>query len=77
MAGKKVTVIFTGGTIAMGTDPKTGGAVPLLSGEDLMNGIPDLKTIASVEILNFCNKPGPHIRTGGGPRTRERHHGNL
>jgi len=62
MAGKRVTVIFTGGTIAMATDPKTGGAVPLLSGEDLMNGIPDLKTIASVEILNFCNKPGPHIR---------------
>ena len=61
MAGKRVIVIFTGGTIAMGTDPKTGGAVPLLSGEDLMNGIPDLKNIASVDILNFCNKPGPHI----------------
>ena len=62
MAGKRVTVIFTGGTIAMGTDPKTGGAVPLLSGEDLMNGIPELKSIAAVDILNFCNKPGPHIR---------------
>ncbi len=62
MAGKRVTVIFTGGTIAMGTDPKTGGAVPLLSGEDLMNGIPDLKSVAGVDILNFCNKPGPYIR---------------
>jgi L-asparaginase len=62
MAGTRITVIFTGGTIAMGIDPKTGGAVPLLSGEDLMNGIPDLKSIAAVDILNFCNKPGPHIR---------------
>lgn len=62
MPGKRVTVIFTGGTIAMGVDPQTGGAVPLLSGEDLMRGIPDLREVASVEVLNFCNKPGPHIR---------------
>jgi L-asparaginase len=62
MSAKKVTIIFTGGTIAMGVDPKTGGAVPLLSGEDLMNGMPDLKSIADVDVLNFCNKPGPHIR---------------
>ena len=27
-----------------------------------MNGIPDLKSIAAVDIINFCNKPGPHIR---------------
>ncbi|MHB8769561.1 MAG: asparaginase [Syntrophales bacterium] len=62
MTGKRVTVIFTGGTIAMGVDPQTGGVVPLLSGEDLMRGIPDLREIARVDVLNFCNKPGPHIR---------------
>ena len=62
MAGKRVTIVFTGGTIAMGVDRKTGGAVPLLSGEDLMNGIPELEGIATVSVLNFCNKPGPHIR---------------
>jgi L-asparaginase len=61
MTKKKVTVIFTGGTIAMGVDPQTGGAVPLLKGEDLMNSMPDLKGVADIEILNFCNKPGPHI----------------
>jgi L-asparaginase len=62
MAQKKVTIIFTGGTIAMGVDPETGGAVPLLSGEELMNGLPDLKGVAAVDVVNFCNKPGPHIR---------------
>lgn len=62
MVRKKITIVFTGGTIAMGVDPKTGGAVPLLSGEDLMNSMPDLRGIADIEILNFCNKPGPHIQ---------------
>jgi len=62
MARARIKVIFTGGTIAMGADPKTGGAVPLLSGEDLMNGIPGLDCIAAVDCLDFCNKPGPHIR---------------
>ena len=61
MTQKRVTVIFTGGTIAMGVDPKTGGAVPLLSGEDLMRGIPDLQGVARIDVRNFCNKPGPHI----------------
>lgn len=62
MTKKRVTIVFTGGTIAMGVDPKTGGAVPLLSGEDLMNSMPDLKGVADIDILNFCNKPGPHIQ---------------
>ncbi|MDD5169509.1 MAG: asparaginase [Syntrophales bacterium] len=61
MAEKRVTIIFTGGTIAMGVDPKTGGAVPLLNGEDLMNSMPDLMGVAKIDIINFCNKPGPHI----------------
>lgn len=61
MVEKRITVIFTGGTIAMGVDPRTGGAVPLLSGEDLMTSMPDLQSVAHIDILNFCNKPGPHI----------------
>ncbi len=61
MKEKRITVIFTGGTIAMGVDPRTGGAIPLLSGEDLMASMPDLKNVAHIDILDFCNKPGPHI----------------
>lgn len=61
MAEKRITVVFTGGTIAMRIDPRTGGAVPLLSGEDLMTSIPNLKSVASINVLNFCNKPGSHI----------------
>ena len=64
MKAKRITIIFTGGTIAMGTDPKTGGAVPLLHGEDLLAGMPELKGLADIQILNFCNKPGPHILLG-------------
>lgn len=61
MKKKRIIVIFTGGTIAMGTDPKTGGVIPLLNGEDLLAGIPGLKGLADIQLLNFCNKPGPHI----------------
>ena len=45
----------------MGTDPKRGGAIPLLVGEDLSTGMPEFKGLADIQILNFCNKPGPHI----------------
>ena len=61
MAEKNITIIFTGGTIAMGIDPKTGGAVPLLSGDDLVASMPYLKSVANINIFNFANKPGPHI----------------
>ncbi|MDD5083145.1 MAG: asparaginase [Dehalococcoidales bacterium] len=61
MSSKRVTIIFTGGTIAMGVDPKTGGAVPLLSGEDILRSMPSLQDIARIDIINFSNKPGPHI----------------
>ena len=58
---KTITVISTGGTIAMGVEPKTGGAVPLLSGEDLVKSMASLRNIARVDIMNFSNKPGTHL----------------
>ncbi len=61
MTEKRITIISTGGTIAMGVDPKAGGAVPLLSGEDLLKNLPSLRDIARVDIVDFCNKPGPHL----------------
>ena len=36
----RVKVISTGGTICMKVDPKTGGAVPALSGADLVAAVP-------------------------------------
>ena len=61
MSKKRITVISTGGTIAMGVDAQSGGAVPLFSGQDFLNSLPSVKDIASVDIVNFSNKPGTHL----------------
>ncbi len=56
----KVVVVATGGTIAMKIDPKTGGAVPAVSGDDLVASVPGLKKIADVEVVNFSNIPSDY-----------------
>jgi len=61
MSEKRITIISTGGTIAMGIDAQTGGAVPLLHAEDLLQNMPSLSGIARLDMVNFCNKPGPHL----------------
>lgn len=61
MSDKKIKLISTGGTIAMGMDARSGGAVQKLSGEGLLQGIPSLSGTAHIEVLNFCSKPGPHM----------------
>lgn len=61
MSKKRITVISTGGTIAMGVDAQSGGAVPLFSGQDFLDSLPSVKDIASVDIVNFSNKPGTHL----------------
>ena len=61
MSEKTVTIITTGGTIAMSVDPKSGGAIPLLSGEELVKSMPALSGVARVEIDNYLNKPGAHL----------------
>lgn len=45
----------------MAVDSQIGGAVPLLSGEDLVKSIPSLRDIARVNIMEFCKKPGTHL----------------
>ncbi len=61
MSEKIVELISTGGTIAMGVDDNSGGAVQKLSAEGLLQGMPSLNGIARIEAMNFCNKPGPHV----------------
>ena len=58
---KKVALIFTGGTISMRIDEKTGGAVPYLSGNELVELLPSLKDLADIEIYDFGKYPGPHM----------------
>ena len=51
----KVVVVTTGGTIAMKYDAASGGAVPAVSGKDLLEAAPGLDRIADIEVAEFCN----------------------
>ncbi|HET7152981.1 MAG TPA: asparaginase, partial [Candidatus Kapabacteria bacterium] len=57
----KIAIVFTGGTIAMKIDPATGGAVPALSGEQVVALVPELAGIAEISVHNFGRYPGPHM----------------
>ncbi|MCB2187635.1 MAG: asparaginase [Deltaproteobacteria bacterium] len=50
-----VAVVTTGGTIAEKADPRTGGAVPAVSGEDLVASVPALAKVARLRVTTVCN----------------------
>ncbi len=50
-----VAIIATGGTIAERIDPKTGGAIPALSGKDLVDAAPDLGKLANIGVLDVSD----------------------
>jgi L-asparaginase len=50
-----VAIITTGGTIAEKTDPKTGGAIPGVSGADLLAAGPGLSKVANIKVVEFSN----------------------
>ena len=50
-----VAVISTGGTIAEKTNPRTGGAVPALSGKDLLDAVPQLAKVAKIKVVKYSN----------------------
>jgi L-asparaginase len=58
-----IVLLFTGGTISMRHDPTAGGAVPSLSGRDILALAPAIEQIAPVEIVDFGAYPGPHMTT--------------
>lgn len=61
MTEKKVVVVSTGGTIAMKYDPKTGGAVPAVSGAELVKAVPPLGDVCPLEVVEFSNIPSSHM----------------
>lgn len=61
MKKKSIQVLTTGGTIAMGMDERSGGAVQKLSGEGLLQGIPSLRDEINISVMDVCSKPGPHM----------------
>ncbi|PID29343.1 MAG: L-asparaginase [Candidatus Cloacimonadota bacterium] len=58
---KKILVITTGGTIAMKKFTKDVGAVPALTGSDLIELVPGLKNLATLEVSEYCNIPSPFM----------------
>jgi len=56
----RLATFFTGGTISMRIDPATGGAIPMLSGEEIIAQVPGLDQIAEYDLINFDRLPGPH-----------------
>ncbi|WP_158774861.1 asparaginase [Cobetia sp. L2A1] len=63
MADTKPVVQFiaTGGTIAMKVDPVTKGVVPAISGDDLMQTVPDAAKYATIEVNNFSQMSANYI----------------
>jgi L-asparaginase len=56
-----IVLIFTGGTISMRHDPAAGGAVPTLSGRDILAMAPGIDQLADLEIDDWGAFPGPHM----------------
>jgi L-asparaginase len=56
-----IVILFTGGTISMKYDPALGGAVPTLSGEEIIKATRGLAEVAETEIDQWGKFPGPHM----------------
>jgi len=57
----RVLLLATGGTISMRVDPDRGGAVPRLSGGEILGMVPGIDRVAEVEVREFGRYPGPHM----------------
>lgn len=56
-----IVLVFTGGTISMRHDSATSGAVPSLSGRDILSLAKGIESIASIEVDDWGAFPGPHM----------------
>ncbi len=61
MARPRVLLLATGGTISMQVDRERGGAVPRLSGREILESIPGVQEVAQVDVREFGRLPGPHV----------------
>ncbi len=57
----RVHIIFTGGTISMRIDPETGGAVPALSGSEILSRVQGIRRQARLSYEDYARLPGPHV----------------
>jgi len=57
----RVLLLATGGTISMRADAAAGGAVPRLTGQEILEAVPGLDQVARMEVREFGRFPGPHM----------------
>lgn len=56
-----IVLLFTGGTISMRHDATVGGAVPSLTGHDILAMAPGIDRLATLEVDDWGAFPGPHM----------------
>ena len=56
-----IALLFTGGTISMRHDVAAGGAVPALSGRELLAAARGIEQVADLELEEWGAYPGPHM----------------
>lgn len=56
-----IVLLFTGGTISMKHDAALGGAVPALSGDEIVQATRGLADVAALEVEQWGRFPGPHM----------------
>lgn len=56
-----IPIVFTGGTISMRVDAAQGGAVPALSGKEILAATRGIEQVAPVELDDWGAFPGPHM----------------
>jgi L-asparaginase len=59
--GPLIVIVFTGGTISMRHDPSVGGAIPALSGRDILAATRGIEDVADFEVEEWGAYPGPHM----------------
>lgn len=57
----RVLFLAAGGTISMRVDAARGGAVPRLSGTEIVALVPGIDAVADIEVREFGRYPGPHM----------------
>src|SRR5512132_1906673 len=56
-----IVLLFTGGTISMRHDATAGGAVPSLTGHDILAMAPGIDRLAALEVDDWGAFRGPHM----------------
>ncbi|MGH9422302.1 MAG: asparaginase domain-containing protein, partial [Thermoanaerobaculia bacterium] len=56
-----IVILFTGGTIAMRSDPGGTGAAPSLTSEEILQATRGIDAVTGVETEEWGSYPGPHM----------------